>query len=49
MQKKKPSRRERDDAIAAFARTAAQLDARVAPLEQRADELRDALQREMEP
>ncbi len=48
IQKQKPSRRERDDASAAFARTAAQLDTRLAPLERRADELRDALQREME-
>jgi hypothetical protein len=49
VQTKKPSRRQRDDATAAFARTAAQLDTRVAPLERRTDELRDALQRETEP
>jgi hypothetical protein len=48
LQQQKPSRRQRDDATAAFARTAAQLDVRVAPLERRADELRDALQRERE-
>lgn len=49
LQRRKPSRRDRDDATAAFVHAAAQLDPRIAALERRASELREALQREVNP